>query len=151
MLPPSRSVHTCTHTHTPIKSVKHAHMHARTCTCTQCLLPSSRSRKHTHTRTHITPPLEKHQFCAREQSWAPPAWVLPLIPLHRPDWIPIRQSPQLRQAGDWWIDSGGSSHTILSILPLSYSLWCGRDEESCPLKPIYSEIFGMLLLSFFPR
>lgn len=100
----------------------------------------------------LPPPLEMLGLCQRAElsstclgitiNSIAQAWLDP---------YPAKPSAQLRQPGEWQIDSGGNSHTIFSILPLSYSLWCGREEESCPLKPIYAEIFGMLLLSFFPR
>ena len=131
-------------------STQHECAHTQTCRPTHPFIQSSMhtpnnayfqargaSTEEDNTHTHTPTPREAlHRCCAREQSWAPPAWVLPLIPSQRPllDPFPAKPSARLRQPGEWWIDSGGKSHTIPPFLPLSYSLWCGGVEEPLPLE-----------------
>ena len=154
MLQPGASVHTLKHPH---PSISEACTHARPRTHTQCSLPSSRSKDdniHTHTYTHpqrSSPSLlcqgaELSSTClgitinSIAQAWLDPH--------------PPKPSAQLGRAGG--LETGeltvGAVHTPFSPFchyPILSDV--AGVEDSCPLKPIYAETFGMLLLSFLPR
>lgn len=93
-------------------SLQHECIHTHTCACTFI------KSVNTHTYPHNAPREALRRCCAREQSWAPPAWVLPLIPLHRPDWIPIQQSPQLSS------DSLESGESTAEAIHIPFSPFC---------------------------
>lgn len=55
---------------------------------------------HTCTYSHIPSPSEAVQHYSARKQRAPPAWILPLIPLHRPDWILAAKA--FRSVGPGW-------------------------------------------------
>lgn len=90
----------------------------------ETLLPKLRG-SHTHARTHshVPSPSEAVQHHSARKQRAPPAWILPLIPLHRPDWILAAKAfrsvgPGWRRVNRQW----GQFAKCCDTLPL----WCSR-------------------------
>lgn len=84
------------------------------------LLPKLRG---SHTHSHIPSPSEAVQHHSARKQRAPPAWILPLIPLHRPDWILAAKAfrsvgPGWRRVNRQWGQFAKCSDTL--------SLWCSR-------------------------
>lgn len=58
-----------------------------------------------HTHIHMPPPpSEAVQYHSARKQPAPPAWILPLIPLHRPDWILAAKALWSARAGCRWVN-----------------------------------------------
>ena len=108
------------------------------------LSPQAQQRARTY--PHAPSPSEAvHYHSARKQP-APPAWILPLIPLHRPDWILAAKASRWACAGCRWVNrQWGTVCKPFSPLPLWKSLW-GSSSEGILTFKAYCRIFGMLLL-----